>query len=95
MLSASHLALLVASVGVVYASPATTHVLHEKRSVAHTGWDKLDRVSPDFVLPIRIGLRQQNLDRGDAWLHDVSDPASSNYGKHWSPEDVRNAFKPS
>ena len=33
-------------------------------------------------------LRQNNLDQLVRVLHDVSDPASSNYGQHWSSEQV-------
>jgi tripeptidyl-peptidase-1 len=48
------------------------------------------------VLPtISIGLTQQNLEFGEQFLMDVSDPSSENYGKHWSPKEVVETFAPS
>ncbi|EHL01475.1 putative Aorsin [Glarea lozoyensis 74030] len=44
---------------------------------------------------MRIGLAQNNLDKGYEHLMDVSDPSSSNFGKHWTADDVINAFRPS
>jgi tripeptidyl-peptidase-1 len=43
------------------------HVLHEKRNL-HVDWVKGDRVKRDSVLPVRIGLTQNNLDKGDEYL---------------------------
>lgn len=44
---------------------------------------------------MRIGLAQSNLDRAHEKLMDVAHPASVNYGKHWTSEEVIDAFKPS
>lgn len=71
------------------------HVLHEKRHVASQSWIKRDRVAADAILPIKIGLKQQNLHKGEEYLMDVSDPSSPNYAKHWTAEQVANAFAPS
>lgn len=43
------------------------HVLHEKRS-AHVDWAKGERIKRDSVLPVRIGLTQNNLEKGDEYL---------------------------
>ena len=43
---------------------------------------------PPTMLPVRIGLRESNLHRGDAILMDVSDPKSDKYGKHLSADEV-------
>lgn len=43
------------------------HVLHEKRS-EHVDWVKGERIKRDSVLPVRIGLAQNNLERGDEYL---------------------------
>lgn len=43
------------------------HVLHEKRS-EHVDWVKGERVKRDSVLPVRIGLTQNNLEKGDEYL---------------------------
>ncbi|KAF8309184.1 subtilisin-like protein [Clavulina sp. PMI_390] len=81
---------------------------HEARSAVPVGWaartdssglgkrgDKpvLDKKS--FTVPVRIHLAQRNLHRAEDLLMDVADPASPNYGKHWSANDVMEMFSPS
>lgn len=48
----------------------------------------------DQTVPVRIALKQNNLDNGMDLLMDVSDPDSPNYGKHWTPEQVAEKFAP-
>jgi tripeptidyl-peptidase-1 len=73
-----------------------TYVLHERRDVDFpSGLVKRDRVDSSLVLPMRIGLRQSNLDKAEAWLMEVSRPQSEKYGQYWSQEDVLKAFEPS
>ncbi|KAI1643203.1 subtilisin-like protein [Daldinia loculata] len=91
--------MIVAILGasLVLASPAPTHraVVHERRSFNQEDtWNKRKRAPPDDIFEMRIGLKQQNLDRGYELLMDVSDPKSPGYGKYWEPEDVANMFKP-
>jgi tripeptidyl-peptidase-1 len=47
-----------------------------------------------MILPVRIGLAQNNLEKGHSYLMDVSDPRSPNYGKYWSTEEVHDVFAP-
>ena len=49
-----------------------THVLHE-RSMPHWGstWAKREPMPADAVLPMRIGLKQRNLDHGHNLLMDM------------------------
>lgn len=76
-----------------------TLVVHEKREFnvpsMHAG--TRHRIEPDALLPMRIGLKQNQhaLDHADTWLMDVSDPDSANYGRHWSQSDIVDAFQPS
>jgi len=70
-----------------------THVLHERRDGQSSRWIKRDRANG--ILPMRVGLTQQNLDNAHEYLIDLSHPASANYGRHWTPEQVFDAFKPS
>lgn len=73
------------------AAPAS-HVLHEKRlTVANS---PRRRVDPEALIPIRVGLRQRNLESGHELLMDVSHPSSPNYGKHLSAEEVHRIFAP-
>lgn len=54
------------------AAPAPIkHVLHEKREQQSYDWVKGDRVERDAMLPVRIGLTQNNLDKGYEYLMDV------------------------
>jgi tripeptidyl-peptidase-1 len=47
------------------------HVLHEKRDKHSYDWVKGARVEKDAVLPVRIGLTQNNLEKGDEYLMEV------------------------
>lgn len=73
-------------------------VLHEKRAsdLATEFSESASRIKPDTVLPIRIGLKQNQyaLSNAEQWLMEVSDPESSKYGQHWKQEDVIAAFEP-
>jgi tripeptidyl-peptidase-1 len=71
------------------------HVVHEKRSGVPPSWQKQGRVSKDVVLPVRIGLAQNNLEKGHSYLMDVSNPKSANYAQYWSAEKVHDTFAPS
>ena len=52
-------------------TPAATYALHEKRSSTPRLWRRGNRVDGDAILPIRIGLTQNNLENGYAYLMDV------------------------
>lgn len=43
---------------------AAKSVLHAKRDVPLQSWAERDRLHPEIILPVRIGLTQQNLDVG-------------------------------
>ncbi|KAI9689385.1 MAG: hypothetical protein M1822_010036 [Bathelium mastoideum] len=80
---------------VTVAAPSNTkHVLHEKRDGNPHHWGKRSRALSDDVLPIRIGLRQRNLENAEEYIKEVADPKSPNFGKHWSAEKVANTFAP-
>ena len=91
--------LLRISLFVIYAICATgllipaTHEIHEKREALHPRWLKGRRISPQSILPIRVGLTQ-NLENAEKHLLDISDPNNPNFGQWWSAEDVVEAFKP-
>lgn len=77
----------------VLAAPhATPRVVHERRALP--ALDRGDRVDPNSIIPVRIGLKQSNLDSGYDRLMDVSHPSSRNYGKHLSAARVRELFAP-
>ncbi|KAK8117373.1 uncharacterized protein PG998_005654 [Apiospora kogelbergensis] len=72
-----------------------THNLHE-RHVPRLGrqWTKRAKVHSRTMLPMRIGLKQSNLDAGHDRLMEISNPQSANYGKHMSSTEVIDFFAP-
>lgn len=61
----------LASVACAAPAPSSMHVLHEKRDVPHSNWMKGARVNGSTFLPMRIGLTQNNLEKGHDWLLEV------------------------
>lgn len=99
MRSFSSLVTLAALAVVGSASPLTStarsdHVVHERRSAPPPGWQARERVEGHVKMPLRIGLKQRNLDMGAYYLDEVSNPHSSKYGQHWSADDVISMFEP-
>jgi len=52
-------------------TPEPVYALHEKRTSIPRLWSRGERVSRDAILPVRIGLAQNNLEYGEAHLMDV------------------------
>ena len=50
---------------------SASHVLHEKRHVISPAWAKRSRVAAGDILPIRVGLVQNNLEKGHDVLMDM------------------------
>lgn len=73
---------------------ASTHVVHEQRPGPPQGWMRRPSYDVSGVLPMKVGLRQRNLHRADEWLMDVSDPASTKYGNHWTAKEIVETFAP-
>lgn len=46
-------------------------VLHERREYTPRGWNKGERLPGTAILPMRIGLTQNNLDEGHDVLMDL------------------------
>ncbi|PPQ78612.1 hypothetical protein CVT25_010576 [Psilocybe cyanescens] len=92
------LSLLSALFGGAAASPLLPrygdYVVHERRDFFPDA-QPVRRLEGHIVVPLRIGLKQQNLDTLSVHLMAVSDPESPTYGEHWSPERVVEAFAPS
>ncbi|RPD60145.1 subtilisin-like protein [Lentinus tigrinus ALCF2SS1-7] len=63
--------------------------------VVPDGWSIHRRADPDATLPLKFTLAQSNIHNLDAYLLDVADPKSPNYGKHWTPAKVADTFRPS
>ena len=48
-----------------------SHRLHEKRSDVPLGWSRGSKVDASRLLPLRVGLTQQNLEKGPELLLNV------------------------
>ncbi|KAH8816601.1 putative alkaline serine protease AorO [Xylogone sp. PMI_703] len=90
--------LLLGFIARAVASQVTvSHVVHEKRDIAsgeQSQWQKLETLSSNMTIPVRMALKQRNQDRGMKLLMEVSDPRSKSYGKHYKPEEVVELFAP-
>lgn len=82
----------VGALAAPHATPYGHLVLHERRSIP--ALNRVDRVQPDSIVPIRIALKQSNLESGYERLMDVSHPSSKNYGKHLTSTEVHELFAP-
>ena len=71
-------------------------IVHEKRDVPHQNAIDRRRIDPNAVLPMRLGLKQNEEAtlKAETWLMSVSHPESPQYGRHWTQQDVIDAFKP-
>lgn len=81
---AATVAALTLSLGSAVPTATTTtskHVLHEKRDARPHAWQKRHRAMSDYVMPIRIALRERNTENADRYIYDVADPRSPNFGK--------------
>ncbi|EPQ54887.1 subtilisin-like protein [Gloeophyllum trabeum ATCC 11539] len=84
--------------GLTFAAPSrrANYVVHEKRAAEPSpAWVQSRRLESDKILPMRFGLTQSNLDKVEDILMAVSHPHSADYGKHLSPTEVIEMFKPS
>jgi tripeptidyl-peptidase-1 len=67
-------AVLAAIAALSNAAPAPSqvrHVVHEERKMPASDWVKSTRIEADAVLPMRIGLTQTNLDRGEDFIREM------------------------
>jgi tripeptidyl-peptidase-1 len=86
--------LSICSIALAASAKYTNHVIHERRTAAPMGWVKSHKADADDIIPLRIGMKQQNLHMLEDLLMDVAHPSSPKYGKHWTPEQVVDFFAP-
>lgn len=66
------LVLLAGLVASGLALPSGTHVVHEKRDLTNTlGWNKREAAKGSEKVPVRIALKQSNLDKGMDYILEV------------------------
>ncbi|EFY85113.1 alkaline serine protease AorO, putative [Metarhizium acridum CQMa 102] len=76
------------------AVPTGSNTIHEKRDVSGGRWTKREAADANTKVPVRIALKQKNLDQGMDYLLEVSDPSSAKYGQHYSKDQVAALFAP-
>jgi len=77
-----------------FASPIGGYTVHEKRDALPRGWSKRGQLDRRASIPMRIALKQRNVERGYELLNEVSHPKSAKYGQHWSAKEVADMFSP-
>ncbi|KAH8883036.1 alkaline serine protease [Thozetella sp. PMI_491] len=94
-----HLSILLAG-GVLAGASAQrvvprSHVLHERQPESWANhWSRGEKVHAEALLPMRIGLKQRNLQAGHDRLMEISNPLSPNYGKYMTAHEVIDFFAP-
>jgi tripeptidyl-peptidase-1 len=73
------------------------HRRHELRGERFhdSPWTKRSRIEGAVLVPVRVGLTQSNLEKGEAMLMDISYPDSARYGQHLSASEINDLFAPS
>jgi tripeptidyl-peptidase-1 len=71
-------------------SASIPHYIHQKRQFQSPDWiEQGTRPQKDANIPLALALTQQNLHLGPESLMSISDPTSTNFGKHWTAQEVR------
>ncbi|KAJ7908382.1 family S53 protease-like protein [Mycena leptocephala] len=87
---------IAALVTLVIATPTDRSALlvHEHRAQPARGFVSTGPAPSDAELTLRIALKPNNIAGLESELYAVSDPSSSRYGQHLTPEDVAEYVKP-
>ncbi|KAJ7775393.1 family S53 protease [Mycena metata] len=88
---------IAALVALAIATPTdrSALVLHEHRAQPASGFVSTGAAPSDAELTLRIALNPNNIAGLESELYAVSDPSSSRYGQHLTPEEVAKYVKPS
>jgi len=90
-----HTALAAASLWLSLALPTFAAVLHEQLASVPSGWTQVGVPANSDTLVLQIGLAEQNLDKLESMIYDVSTPGSASYGKYMDGDAVAAILKPS
>ncbi|KAJ7058549.1 subtilisin-like protein [Mycena amicta] len=93
LLRASFLAALVA-LAIATPTDRSALVVHEQRAKPASGFVSTGPAPSDEQLTLRIALNPNNIAGLESELYAVSDPTSSRYGQHLTPEEVAEYVKP-
>ena len=86
----SHITSVEDNANILFGTPCRTHVLKESNTHLSIRRDiaKQNRAQHDHHHEVIFVIQQRNMKELTSMLHDISEPYSSNYGQHWSREDV-------
>ena len=73
---------------------AGAHLLRQESPLELSQWDRSREADSRQLLQVSIALRVENAELGVETLLRISDPSSSEYGRHLSVEDVARMFRP-
>ncbi|KAF9699903.1 hypothetical protein EKO04_002091 [Ascochyta lentis] len=69
--------------------------MHESQtSEWFNAWETVGKASSSTLLPVRIALRQRNLQKGEKLLLEFSNPESPKFGRHMSVQEATDFFAP-
>ncbi|KAJ7742291.1 family S53 protease-like protein [Mycena metata] len=88
---------LAALVALAIATPTdrSAFIVHEHRAQPASGFVSTGPAPSDAELTLRIALNPNNIAGLESELYAVSNPSSSRYGQHLTPEEVAGYVKPS
>ncbi len=75
--------------------PALAAVLHEQLASVPNGWTQVGLPADSDTMVLQIGLAEQNLDKLESMIYDVSTPGSASYGQYMDGDAVAAMLKPS
>ncbi|KAI0870438.1 peptidase S8/S53 domain-containing protein [Hypoxylon argillaceum] len=75
--------------------PTSDYVIHERRDGAPERWTRISKASSDSPIDLRFALKQNNLERAEQYMREVSHPESKNFARFWTPQEVISTFAPS
>ncbi|KAJ7731612.1 family S53 protease-like protein [Mycena metata] len=92
-----HFSFIAALVALAIATPTdrSAFLVHEHRALPASGFVSTGPAPSDAELTLRIALNPNNVAGLESELYAVSDPSSSRYGQHLTPEEVSEYVKPS
>ena len=85
---------LAASLWLAFLLPAVA-VVHEELAALPNGWTQVGVPADTDTMILQIGLAQQNLDKMDSMIYDISTPGSASYGKFMEGDEVAAMLAPS
>ena len=87
----SALALLLVNATTAHETLSPDHL----NAVARKGWKATSPADPLAPIRLTIALRQENVDQLQETLHDISNPASANYGQFLTHQQLNDLVAPS